>query len=261
MVSQSEGRQKSGRSVTGKKSRILHKESLPICSEAEAKAWCGKLEKLSSLWRNNKITYREYEERREEIKKAKLAESATRAQKRPDEYINGLLIIVGNRCQKALRFEHVFTLSAERQFKQDLTAVDTPANRRTLHTLLSALASIPEGWSRLDFRRFISGTGEQGKSKNNYPGRGILGKNSGWLPGQIDFLTELIVGEASDFANVLRRHAPVTITPPQHKPEMVVEGFVLAGGPEPYSEREPRHTPRDLEFIRVLCQKLEARGL
>lgn len=248
--------------------------STPLISPEQEQGWNQRLDTLNRKWRSDKrkLSWQDYDRQRNAVENERMTAIVEAVKQRSVEYVDALLLLVGSRGAKPLDFYKAFSLSADPAVREDIATHDTPENRRLLHSLLGALAEMPADWNEIDYRRFLTGTGEPKKAKYDYPGKSMLKKGSGWTGVQIDFVCKQLAGDESLYAKVLRLHeAPQeAVAEEAEEPEVEVDVEI---DPENYfdvedsrsvSSYEPEPKPeiqRNKEFIASLRRMLEERGL
>ncbi len=201
---------------------------------------------------SDKMRYEEVER----IQKAFMIEGVKRAQARPEEYLNALLIMVGARGTEAVGFDSAFADSDTEEYARKLQKYDTPEARRNLYSLLMALTEVPRSWATSAFTRFLRGIGKQAGTK--YHGAGMFGVRYGWREIEVSWISDLLTSNSSPnwvtYSRVLMSYANVKEEMEEPDPETgIVE----------YDENKFRaiRVERNVEFINKLCAMLEARGL
>ena len=129
---------------------------------------------------------------KEGCKKAHEIETIKRAQARPDDFLNALLVLVGNRGSAYVPFESAFEDNDEPTVLAEIKTHDTALNRRWLYTLLRGLSEIPKSWAMSAYTRFLRGTGKQKSAK--YHGAGTFGVDYGWKAKEVDAFSNILAG-------------------------------------------------------------------
>jgi hypothetical protein len=176
-----------------------------------------------------------------------------KAQARPDEFINALLILVGERGTQYIHFEAAFAGSDNREITAMVLKHDTAESRRILYTLLRALTEIPKSWAMSAYVRFLRGTGKQAKAK--YHGAGMLSSDYGWKGQEVQAIANIIAGShyATGYSTTLMSYADVDQEIRDEDPDFEVVDYDAT--------HKATRAERDIEFIDALCENLEARGL
>jgi hypothetical protein len=107
--------------------------------------------------KQKEFNYDKYAADREACKQAHEIEIIKRAQARPDDFLNALLVLVGNRGSTYVPFESAFANNDDPQLVAQIKQHDTDENRRWLYTLLrghreTSQSQVPRGrhvWSGL----------------------------------------------------------------------------------------------------------------
>lgn len=188
---------------------------------------------------------------REALDRAIQIETVRRVKERVDEYLNALLMVIGNRGGVYIAFDRAFVNSDYSEYLKVLKRVDIPENRRILHTILKALTQIPKSWARSAFVRFLRGTGKQKKAK--YYGAGSLGPQYGWTEREVTGVCEVIAGDTNPYAKVLMSYADVPKEIQNKDPDFEIVDHDV--------QFKATCVERDIEFLHRLCQILENRGL
>ncbi len=192
----------------------------------------------------------------EPIRKAWLVKQVQRAQARPDEYINGLLVLVGSRGTQYLDFLGAFSKNDEPDVVAAVKANDTPEARRNLYTILRALTEIPKTWAKSALIRFLRGTGKQKGSK--YHGAGTFGTDYGWKGNEVENICEVIAGgegyAAANYCSVLMNYRDLYDDISQAANNDYEEIDIDA-------RNYATNVDRDIEFLKECCDILEVRGL
>lgn len=222
----------------------------PLFSEAETAKRVRELKKLSS--KPDSVDWTDWWNQRQALERAQLAEKVRRAQARADDYLNGLLILVGNRGGHYLPFDEAFERSGSAELKKELAKCDTPANRRVLYTILRALTEVPKSWAMSAVTRFLRGTGAQKKAK--YHGAGALGVRYGWKDREVGSIAAVIADGRNPYSLVLMSYADVA---EENRQEAESEEELIPYGNTFAATR----ADRDVEFLNQLCGILETRGL
>lgn len=184
--------------------------------------------------------------------RAHLVKMIQRAQARPNEFLNGLIILVGNRGAKFIDFDEAFAKSDSQEVLTELGKVNTPETRRNLFTILKALTEIPKSWAASAFIRFLRGTGKQKDAK--YHGAGTFGVLFRWKEDEVKAIVEVIADGRNPYSQVLMSYADMY----KEIREMDdADNKDYAYGTEFYATR----VERDVEFLNKLCEMLEKQGL
>lgn len=201
-----------------------------------------------------------YWKQREALNNAHEIETARRAQARAQEFLDALIVLVGNRGAKYLEFEAAFEESDTIDVRNAIRDANTPEARRALYTILKALTEIPKSWATSAFMRFLRGTGKQKDSK--YHGAGTFGVLFGWKEGEVKNICEVITGRGP-FSRVLMSYANMydEITDAANK------SYNMDVDDPDYVEVDHNarnfatNVARDTDFLNKLCQMLDAQGL
>lgn len=182
---------------------------------------------------------------------AHLIETNKRAQARPVELLNALIILVGNRGAKYIEFDDVFALSDSEEVVTEVEKTNTPETRRQLYTILKALTEIPKTWAASAFLRFLRGTGKQKDAK--YHGAGSFGVLYGWKEEEVKNIVQVIADSESPYSKVLMSYANTY---------QEIRDAEDAGEDYEYgTEFKATRVERDYKFIERLCGLLEKQGL
>jgi hypothetical protein len=222
----------------------------PLFTNAELRKQAAALLDLASR-RTDQNWSSNYDEKRA-LEAANLAEKVKRAQARPEEFVDALIVLVGKRGSSYLAFDDAFGKSTTPTVKKVVKECNTPENRRALYTILRALTEVPKSWAMSAFTRFLRGTGKQKKS--SYHGAGTFGVNYGWKEREIAPIINLIAGGRSPYSDALMSYKDPK------------EDYYAAVDEAPDVElTEPgwsaTRVERDVEFLNVMCAILEKRGL
>jgi len=154
--------------------------SQPLFSLDELTAHKQALAALDAKWRDGQGqgNFNKYWEQKQATERAHQVEQTRRAQARPEEYLDALLVLVGNCGGQYVEFDDAFAKSAEPKYRLAVQTANTPETRRDLFTILKALTEVPRSWATSAFLRFLRGTGKQKDSK--YHGAGTFGIRYGW---------------------------------------------------------------------------------
>jgi len=214
--------------------------------DADFKMTIGDLE---GKYRQKEIDFSSYWSQKEAIEAAHQVELARRVRARAWEYLNGLLIMVGERGSMYVNLMTLFSESDLASFKQLVAKHDIPEVRRTLYTMLKALTEIPRSWAMSAFARFLRGTGKQAGSK--YHGAGALGVAYGWKEDEVLFFSRVLTDGQNPYSKVLVRYDDTLKESEEDLYEVM--------------DDKQRHSAttvvRDVEFLNQLCFMLEGRGL
>jgi hypothetical protein len=196
-------------------------------------------------------------------------EIGRRVAERADEFLDGLMVIVGQRPQVqawsgsgSQLFHAVFATSHMSETIAEIARHDTPENRRDLHTILKALSETPKSWGRSAFVRFLRNQGEQSKEKySKYYGQGMLAKEYGWTGPQVTGVCELIMAGRDDgyqvtygsFSSVLNSFVDVESEIRQDDPDFDNTDYSAIF--------KASRANKNTALLETLLQKLEERGL
>lgn len=178
-------------------------------------------------------------------------ETTKRAQSRATEFLNALVILVGNRGGKFIDFDDAFELSDSLEVLEEVEKTNTPETRRHLYTLLKALTEIPKTWAASAFLRFLRGNGKQKDSK--YHGAGAFGVRYGWKEEEVKNIVRVISDNHSPYSKVLMSYADTY--------QEIREAEDNNEDYEYGTEFKATRVERDREFIEKLCGILEKQGL
>jgi len=176
-----------------------------------------------------------------------------KAQARPDEFINALLVLVGERGAQYVPFESAFALSDSKEITAMVLKHDTDENRRVLYTLLRALTEIPKSWAMSAYIRFLRGTGKQKTAKHH--GAGMFSTDYGWKGQEVQAIANIIAGShyATGYSTTLMAYADVDQEIRDEDPDFELTDYDATF--------KATRAERDIEFLNLLCENLEARGL
>jgi hypothetical protein len=208
--------------------------------------------------KQKEFNYDKYAADREACKQAHEIEIIKRAQARPDDFLNALLVLVGNRGSTYVPFESAFANNDDPQLVAQIKQHDTDENRRWLYTLLRGLSEIPKSWAMSAFTRFLRGTGKQAKAK--YHGAGMFGVDYGWKAKEVDAFSNILAGHhyATGYSSTLMTYADVDQEiHDQYAKDEENNEYTIDYGTHFVAVR----AERDVEFINQLCDILEKRGL
>jgi len=190
-------------------------------------------------------------ESRENICKARLIKQVQRAQERPNDYIDGLIVAVGSRGSEHVTFDEAFSGDNDKYLEYD-----TPEVRRSLYSIFRALTEIPKTWAKSATIRFLRGTGKQKGLK--YHAAGTFGADYGWKTSEVDRIISLIV------AQEYYRHGAGYSSVIVNYRDMYDEINAAANEDDDidYNVRNfATQVERDNEFLNTCCKLLEERGL
>lgn len=207
--------------------------------------------------------YNKNSEKSKALEEARKIQTVRRTQARPEEFVNGLLVLVGSRGQAYVEFDAALEQADSEEVKQLVKQYDTPEARRNLHTILKALTEIPKSWAMSAFIRFLRGTGKQKDAK--YHGAGTFGPLYGWKENEVHSIVGEITGSRfysgyGSYSSTLMRYADVQdeIYEARQNSEDGADGYEEV----PYgTEFVAVRAERDVEFLNKLCEILKARGL
>ncbi len=213
----------------------------PLFSAEESALQKSKIDKLAGERKSNEI---------ENVREAFMLEGIRRAQSRPEELLNGMIICVGSRGHRYVLLDEAFSHSDSKKIKDDLNSFDTPEARRNLYTMLRALTEVPRSWATSAFTRFLRGIGKQSGAK--YHGAGMFGVKYGWKVREVDAISYVMTSDSyrgyTTYSGVLMSYANTL-------EEIEEEGRYNRA--KFYAVR----VERDIPFLNKLCEMLEARGL
>ena len=222
----------------------------PLFTDIELAALKGKKDALSQKRRDDKVDWKQSWEEEKALDQAHLVEQVKRAQARSEEFLNGLIILVGSKGSIYLEFERAFSDSDAPEVINALRQTSTSDSRRALYTILKALTEIPKSWATSAFIRFLRGTGKQKDSQ--YHGAGTFGVLYGWKEKEVNAICNVITGYGL-YSKVLMSYADV-----QDEIYKADPGYqVIDYGTQFVATR----VERDVEFLNQLCEKLEKYGL
>ena len=212
-------------------------------------------QQIETARRNRNVSWQE----QEAIRKARLIKQVQRAQERPEEFVNGLLTLVGSRGTEYVTFDAAFSQSDSSEVIAGVEKYDTPEARRNLYAILRSLTEIPKSWAKSAFTRFLRGTGKQKGSKHH--GAGTFGSDYGWKGVEVDAITDIIAGGAgyhgANYCDVLMNYRDMY--------DEISQG-VRSDDPD-FEEVDwdaqfyATNVDRDKEFLNQCCEIIEARGL
>ena len=180
-----------------------------------------------------------------------------RAQERADEFLNGLLSVVGSRGEKYVTFDWAFNYKAAPDAAEVVEVIaknDNPEARRDLYTILRALTEIPKTWGASAVVRFFRGTGKQKNAR--YHGAGMFSSAYGWKERELKVVVDKIVGDrwyGNAYSQVLMQYEDMY----NEISEAASEDYSIDVDARNYAV----NCSRDVEFINKLCDLLEKRGL
>ena len=181
------------------------------------------------------------------LKKSLDAASTDYAQK----FLNALLIFVGSRGELFISLDGAFVNSDAPKTIEVLDIHNNPQSRRELYTILRALTEIPKTWARSAFVPFLRGVGKQKGAE--YHGAGMFGKDYGWKEKNITAICEILADKRSAYAQVLMSYADVEEEIRDADPDFEVVDYDASF--------KATRVERDIEFLNLLCETLEQRGL
>jgi len=230
--------------------------SKPLFTEKELKAQAKKqaaLEKRHEDRQKPGYNFNAYWAEKQALTDAWQIKTIRRAQARPDEFINALLILVGERGAMYIPFESAFEGSDSKEITAKVLKNDTAENRRALYTLLRALTEIPKSWAMSAYIRFLRGTGKQAKAK--YHGAGMFSTDYGWKGTEVQAIANILAGThyATGYSTTLMSYADVDQEIRDEDPDFEVVDYDTTF--------KATRAERDIEFLNALCENLEARGL
>lgn len=226
--------------------------ALPLFSADELRTFEDKLNKLETLWRGNRasVDFDSYWKQKTSLCDAHHLEKVKRSQARADEFLKGLIVIVGSKGHTFVEFDELF-INEDPQIDALFAEVNTPETRRNLYTILRALTEIPKSWAYSAFTRFLRGTGKQKDSK--YHGAGTFGVAYGWKAAEAEQIIRQLADKGNPYADVLMYHADVAQEIEDADPDYEVVDYQTKF----YATR----VERDKVFLNLLCEKLEKQGL
>ena len=227
----------------------------PLFNKKELDNIAKKKIKLDS--RRGEIPWDTYWKECKNIDEAHQLETAKRVERRAREFLNALLILIGEKGSSYIVFESAFNKDSElEEVRSLLTKSNTPENRRYLYTILKALSEIPSSWGTSAFIRFLRGNGKQKECK--YPGAGTFGSNFGWKEIEVNRICKVLCSD-SEYSKVLMSYEDVaeTIREEDEKnednPDYEVVDYDV--------QFKATKVIRDKEFLNKLCGMLEKDGL
>ena len=185
-------------------------------------------------------------------------ETIKRVQARPEDFLNALLVLIGNRGAAYVPFNDAFESNDDPKLVAQVKQHDTDENRRWLYTLLRGLSEIPKSWAMSAFTRFLRGTGKQAKAK--YHGAGMFGVDYGWKAKEVDAFSNILAGVhyATGYSKTLMTYADVDQEiHDQYAQDEENNEYTIDYG----THFKAARAERDVEFINQLCDILEKRGL
>ena len=231
--------------------------SKPLFTQKEQNAQKKKLAALEKLHGNRQsnpnFDFDSYWAEKKGLEDAWQILGVRKAQARPDEFINALLVLVGERGAWYVPFESAFALSDSKEITAKVLMHDTDENRRVLYTLLRALTEIPKSWAMSAYIRFLRGTGKQKTAKHH--GAGMLGVDYGWKGIEVQAIANIIAGShyATGYSTTLMAYADVDQEIRDEDPDFELTDYDATF--------KATRAERDIEFLNALCENLEARGL
>lgn len=228
--------------------------SQPLFTPEEISAFNLKQERLDKKRKEGSISWDDCSKEHINNQRAHEMEKTKRAQARAEEFLNALIILVGNRGTKYVPFDMAFEKSGSHDLKKELAKHDTPEVRRTLYTILKALTEVPKSWARSAFVRFLRGIGKQKNEK--YHGAGMLGAQYGWKGNEVTFICEVVAGSHELYAQVLMSYADMEKEIREIReadPEFQITDYSV--------KFKAVNVERDVKFLNQLCSILEAKGL
>jgi hypothetical protein len=223
----------------------------PLFTAKEIAAQKKKLDGIDK--RKSKDNWNAYWAEKKAADEAWTIATVRKAQARPDEFINALLILVGERGAQYVPFANAFEGSDSKEITAMVLKHDTAENRRILYTLLRALSEIPKSWAMSAYVRFLRGTGKQKNAK--YHGAGMLGSDYGWKGAEVQAIANILAGQhyATGYSTTLMVYADVDQEIRDEDPDFEVVDYDATF--------KATRAERDVEFLNELCENLEARGL
>jgi len=206
-----------------------------------------------------------------QVGRAWAAETIRRIERDPTPYLQGLVIVMGSRGAEPRGVVtgcwHVNghgQVSAPGWYERAVDRPDeweamyqkynTDDTRQNLHTLLSALAEIPQSWAMSAFKRFLRGIGKQKGAK--YTGAGMFDRNSGWKAREVEGVARLLADSRGTMFGALWPADPLNYYDPDYDPYGALGGEIEdEGGDRWAATRVERNKP----FIDKLCKMLEAK--
>jgi len=188
------------------------------------------------------------------LRQAQQIVKVRRAQARYEEYLDGLLILVGNRGASYIAFDVIFEKSDDPEYRKAVTAVDTVETRRNLFTILKALTEVPRSWATSAFLRFLRGMGKQKDTK--YHGMGTFGQRYGWKEEEVKSICLTLTAQewgSNPYSAVLMSYADVESEIREEDPNYVVTSYSATFS--------ATRATRDVDFLNKLCSLLDSRGL
>lgn len=230
--------------------------SKPLFTDEEIAELGAKLRKIEKLYNRKKPgqDFNTYWAEKQAVQTAHEVETVMRAQARIEEFLAGLLLLVGHRGAYYIPFKQLFAESDSKEITTAVLQHDTPEVRRSLYTILRALTEVPRSWGMSAFCRFLRGTGKQAGAK--YHGAGAFGTSSGWKAKEIQALCSILVSDHSyitGYATCLMSYDDVH----QEVRQAMDEDFEI----EHDTQFKATRVTRDVEFLNKLCEILEKRGL
>lgn len=192
---------------------------------------------------------------RQALQRSQTNEMVERAKARPDEFLDALLYTVGTKGERYIHFGNAFARSTEGEYRALIDPVNTPENRRTLHTVLRGLAEVPRSWACSAVTRHFRGTGRQKDDK--YAGCGVLGADYGWTTDQTRNVCGILADGSNPYSVVLMTYMDAQ----EALREAEEDGELDPMDRNPAAEFAATSVRRDTVFIDCLCGILEARGL
>lgn len=221
----------------------------PLFTEEELAERKAAFSRLDAQRKELGTTFDEYWKQRQALEAAQLSEVVRRTQARVEEYLNGLIIVVGSRGESGVSFYEIFSNADTESFIALLAMHDTPEVRRDLYTILRGLSEVPRSWARSAIVRFFRGTGKQAKA--TYHGAGLFGTRYGWKTREIDLVCQWMVDTL--YGRPLMLFAAARDELIDADPDYEIRSET--------NEFAVTRFDRDAAFTQKLCEMLEARGL
>ncbi len=209
--------------------------------------------KKADALRKKKYSYQESDA----LQAAEVNLKVRRAQGRMEEYLNGLIILVGSRGSAYVPFEEAFERSDDPIVIEALEKYNTPEARRDLFYILKALTQIPKTWARSAFTRFLRGTGKQKNSP--YDGAGLFGTIYGWKGAEVEAIAKVVAGDNwghyASYSSVLMSYKDMynEISDAANQ-----EGYDTI---DVDARNYATNADRDVEFLLQCCAWLREKGL
>ena len=231
--------------------------SNPLFTKEEIAAHQRKLGELEMAWqtaRDNGGSFENYWSQRTALQRGHEIEETRRAQKRPHEFLDALLLLVSSRGVEYVEFNAAFSNSSDPDYRKRITLANTPETRRNLFTILKALSEIPKSWATSAFIRFLRGTGKQKDAK--YHGAGTFGVRYGWKEEEVQAICQVLTGNRwsnNPYCRMLMTYVDVESEIAEEDPD-----YDLVDYDAKFSATRAN---RDVAFISALCEILDAQGL